>query len=1241
MRKPIRTGDAFRAFCRHHEIDYRTIAEALDVKLGSASNILAARQWKNGIPAARHDAVDALIERHNGVELDQDLERLLFGDPGAADTVELNVPEPAPEEMVGDTPVSVAVIRKTGGGVVSKRLSRAGKGKLGKDSSQCWLSDGTIESNSVSMEQLATELLPSLERDSALVLTNRPFESGTVVGSTAKAEEGMVTRTRRDMRWVSGFPAVLLIDGDPSAEYQAESVEQFIEDCARIIPQLPDCARVESHSTSSWVSTKDGEVLSGAGGYHVYLVAKDPAPLLPNNQKALRDRVLARGWLAGLGFIFVDRAGKQHPRTIIDTSVWQPERIAFEAPPELEDGLVQHRPPPVWRDGVYLDLDELLEPLSWEEQQEYQRLVAEAKAATKATADETQAAYLETESKKLADRTGCSTKVAYRKVEARTDRGVLDASEVLYLNEWAGDAGDAPEGPPYAVGVDVVLRDPDPFNWAYCADPVEPDYGGTPGSVVATKARIHVDRQGDVRVYSWAHGGRQFLCQHAPETLREHLSRLAERDLDDFRAEYPGIVARARLDDADIDQMVEWLKGRAELTGVTKPTIRRALKDAMEGVNPWLRGGGADLGIPDLGAATDAPTSPWPDGFDMSEGGLYDAREVPPRWVCDPIEPLALARDDRSRGWGPLLRWQDQDGAIHEEVIPRASMVGDSTEALRLLAAGGLRMAGGSAAAGALREALSGVQIDRRALTCDTPGWHGAAYLWGPHIIGATDGSEILLWSGSAGTHHAYAAGTLEEWQHEVARLAGGNSRLVLAIGIALAGPLLRWHPQGKGGVHLYDTSSSGKSSASEAAGSVMGGLVHPSPNRQGWLSGWNSTAVGLEGAALRHHHATLILDEMGAFSGTPQQAASIIYDLSNGLTKGRGSVDGTDRARKSFDLLVLSTGEVTLADMLAQDSRGAAAPAGGQQVRLLALPAVPSLRRSPAAQVHGVFENLHEFSGGAALADHLRAASRRLYGTALPAFVRVLVALPETEIAGCIRDSVAQLHGVVRAEFQIEQVPAQLGRMLDRLGLIAAAGTLAERARIVLWDEGEALRAMTQIVLEWLDERGSLEAGEQLTAIQFVRRVLFSQRDRFVRVITVTVSDGSTRHGLPSNRPTRDILGYRFEGDYLVPAEVFESELVPRGMSPRTTRQQLAAAGMLVTEEASDGVRSTVRVRLPDEDGEMHRVRVVRIKGALLGDADDGDTSEPGIDDAKGIDSETADRMRSVEEDFGDLGFA
>jgi putative DNA primase/helicase len=352
---------------------------------------------------------------------------------------------------------------------------------------------------------------------------------------------------------------------------------------------------------------------------------------------------------------------------------------------------------------------------------------------------------------------------------------------------------------------------------------------------------------------------------------------------------------------------------------------------------------------------------------------------------------------------------------------------------------------------------------------------------------------------------------------------------------------------------------------------------------------------VGLEGAALRHHHSCLILDELGAFAGTPQQAAGIIYELLNGLAKGRGKADGTDRARASFDLMLFSTGEVTLADMLAQDRRAAA---GGQQVRLLALPAVPSLKRSPADRAHGVFEDLHGMTG-AELSDHLRSKARLHYGTALPAFVGGLQGMEEAAVATAIRTAVLRLHALIRAEYHVPDVPAQIGRMLDRLALCMAAGSLAAEMDILPWPKGEAERAIEQIVLEWIDERG-LEAGEQTTVVEHVRRVLFSERDRFVE------ARRNGRHAWSSGRVVQHRLGYLMEGDYLVPPGVFDQEMVPKGVAARVARKQLADAGWLVTERAGEVERLTVRVDVPDEGGETHRARYIRIKGAILG-GDDG----------------------------------
>jgi putative DNA primase/helicase len=102
-----------------------------------------------------------------------------------------------------------------------------------------------------------------------------------------------------------------------------------------------------------------------------------------------------------------------------------------------------------------------------------------------------------------------------------------------------------------------------------------------------------------------------------------------------------------------------------------------------------------------------------------------------------------------------------------------------------------------------------------------------------------------------------------------------------------------------------------------------------------------------------------------------------MLYQFGNGGGKRRMKADGTMRHTYTWRTLVLSTGEETPEDKIKQAGQEANA---GVIVRLSSIPAV--------AGKFGVFDTVHEFASPKELADHLRAASRKYYGTALPAFI-------------------------------------------------------------------------------------------------------------------------------------------------------------------------------------------------------------------------------------------------------------
>src|SRR3977135_954341 len=172
--------------------------------------------------------------------------------------------------------------------------------------------------------------------------------------------------------------------------------------------------------------------------------------------------------------------------------------------------------------------------------------------------------------------------------------------------------------------------------------------------------------------------------------------------------------------------------------------------------------------------------------------------------------------------------------------------------------------------------------------------------------------------------------GSLIEWQHNIARFAVGNSRLALAISAAFAACLVGPCGAGSGGFAVRGRSSVGKATALNVAGSVWGG------GDRGFIRSWRATANGLEATAAAHSDGLLCLDEISQLGG--REVGEIAYMLANGQGKARASREAALRKRQVWRLLFLSTGEIGLADKIAEDLRGRRQTAG-QQVRVIDLP--------------------------------------------------------------------------------------------------------------------------------------------------------------------------------------------------------------------------------------------------------------------------------------------------------------
>lgn len=470
-------------------------------------------------------------------------------------------------------------------------------------------------------------------------------------------------------------------------------------------------------------------------------------------------------------------------------------------------------------------------------------------------------------------------------------------------------------------------------------------------------------------------------------------------------------------------------------------------------------------------AANNAPAPTIPSRFEMIPGrGLYfKEAERAPRWVCAPLEVVAMIRDPRGSGWGLLVEFFDPDKALHQIIVPAALFRGDGAEVAGMLLAEGLRIA--PRGRQPLLEFLQTAEVDKRARVTSRTGWHGAGaagavFVLPDAVIGPL-GEKWIFDAGEGPANNTFSVrDSLRMWQGEVASLCSGNSRLLFAVSVCFASPLLYLAGAESGGFHFRSGSSDGKTTALRVAASTCG-----APD---FMQRWRATANGLEALASAHCDAPLLLDELAQMEA--REAGEACYMLANGSGKSRSDRTGGARGRASWRLLFLSCGEVGLSEHLAEVGK---TPRAGQELRLAEIPA-------DAGAGLGVFEDLHDYPTGSEFAKALERAARQYYGVAFRAFVYEL-AERQAEIPATIREAqrkfeAACLDGAAHG---------QARRVAGRFALVGAAGELATAWGITDWQPGEAMWAARKCFDAWLSRRGGQGNQEEKAMLRQVREFI------------------------------------------------------------------------------------------------------------------------------------------------------
>ncbi|MEZ5450319.1 MAG: hypothetical protein R3E89_15575 [Thiolinea sp.] len=225
-----------------------------------------------------------------------------------------------------------------------------------------------------------------------------------------------------------------------------------------------------------------------------------------------------------------------------------------------------------------------------------------------------------------------------------------------------------------------------------------------------------------------------------------------------------------------------------------------------------------------------------------------------------------------------------------------------------------------------------------------------------------------------------------------------------------------------------------------------------------------------------------------------------------------------------TWRLIFLSTGEVALADMLAQVRQRVKA---GQQVRVIDIPA-------DAGQGLGIFDTLpEEYGSGGAYADHLKDITKQQHGTAFIAYLEKLVQDIPTHL-----QTIRNYREQWREEYLPGSADSQVKRVADHSPPSQRAGSW--QPTLVL---PAGIRVMPGPVRRCASMPGSTSGGlgnqEEADILAFVRNHFEEHGAAKYVYINLRAQDDKTMYR----------MGYRDDaGDYFVLPGRFESELCRAG---------------------------------------------------------------------------------------------
>jgi hypothetical protein len=241
------------------------------------------------------------------------------------------------------TPPTVALtLVENSLGPATKVFSLNREGALEKRSA-AEIYNGSIKRITVDGIEGLAALLEELQPNHALLYGIGDVENAALVTQEALREctiPNAIARDRQHFRFVENEPGILMLDHDPRPGHRRLDYAELDVVLSEHILGWSEAARLWRPSSSAFIyRASDNAELIGLGGWRSYVVVDDAAAI-----PSVGAYIYQKLWSAGHGYIEISKTGQLLDRSIVDASVWQPERMDFAAAPVIKRGLIRRAP---------------------------------------------------------------------------------------------------------------------------------------------------------------------------------------------------------------------------------------------------------------------------------------------------------------------------------------------------------------------------------------------------------------------------------------------------------------------------------------------------------------------------------------------------------------------------------------------------------------------------------------------------------------------------------------------------------------------------------------------------------------------------------------------------------------------------------------------------------------------------------------------------------------------------------